>query len=196
MGKAAKTPSRSDRCKKYLGSKPKKDAKQKKKIVARARQAQYKKRKGSKSSGSNSTIDCSKFLNQKGNTRGGSLSSDRSGKCHKQGPVTRNPFFNFLRDYRKKHCGKSVVEIAREGAKEWRSMSEQQKEQYIKSACLAPKTKRKARRCSRKRERGTKRAKRHHSSSQASSSCTSTCSKTAMSRSRSISRTSTGPSTF
>lgn len=82
---------------------------------------------------------CSKFLGRS------SDSGQKGGKCHKQGPVTRNPFFNFLRDYRKKHCGKTAVQIARDGGKEWRSMSEQQKEQYIKSACLAPKTKRKSR---------------------------------------------------
>ncbi|KAK9695047.1 Protamine and protamine like [Popillia japonica] len=93
---------------------------------------------------------CAKFL-------GRSSDGQKGGKCHKPGPVTRNPFLNFLRDYRKKHCGKTVVQIARDGAKEWRCMSEQQKEQYIKSACLAPKKARKSRRRSRTRVRRSKR---------------------------------------
>ncbi|GJQ73197.1 hypothetical protein Trydic_g13580 [Trypoxylus dichotomus] len=90
----------------------------------------------------------------------------QKGKCHKEGPITRNPFFNFLRDYRKKHCGWTVVQIAREGAKEWRRMSEQQKQQYKNSACKAPKIKRRRRS---KRRSGSRCSSRRSSSSRCSS---------------------------
>ena len=54
----------------------------------------------------------------------------KRGKCHKQGPKTRNGFLNFLRDYRKKACGKSMVQIAKEGGRKWRSMKDCEKKKY------------------------------------------------------------------
>lgn len=52
-------------------------------------------------------------------------------RCYRPGIVTRNPFFNFLRDYRKKVCGKSVIQIAVDGARIWNRMSENQKCIYM-----------------------------------------------------------------
>lgn len=64
-------------------------------------------------------------------------------KCARPGRVTRNSFFNFLRDYRRQSCGKSMVTIAKEGARKWKCLSECEKKRYVDMACNAPKMKRK-----------------------------------------------------
>ncbi|XP_017781575.1 PREDICTED: protamine-like [Nicrophorus vespilloides] len=46
------------------------------------------------------------------------------------GPVTRNPFLNFLREYRLSNGNKKVVDIAIEGGKLWRKMDESEKSKY------------------------------------------------------------------
>uniref|UniRef100_A0A1B0CQQ8 HMG box domain-containing protein n=1 Tax=Lutzomyia longipalpis TaxID=7200 RepID=A0A1B0CQQ8_LUTLO len=58
-------------------------------------------------------------------------------KCYRSGPITPNPFFNFLRTFRPQHCGKTIIEIAREGAKLWSSMTPLEKEQYYVQARTA-----------------------------------------------------------
>ncbi|KAK9695040.1 Protamine and protamine like [Popillia japonica] len=60
------------------------------------------------------------------------MNSRNQAKPHRPGRITRNPFLNFLRDYRKNHCNMTVVQIACEGAKEWRAMSDEQKQQYMR----------------------------------------------------------------
>lgn len=55
------------------------------------------------------------------------------------GMITRNPFFNFLRDYRKCHKNVSAKVIAVDGAAEWNGMSEQSKSKYIVQAFHTPK---------------------------------------------------------
>ncbi len=55
------------------------------------------------------------------------------------GKVTRNPFFNFLRDYRRCHKNISAKEIAMDGAEKWRCMSDQGKAKYIVQAFHTPK---------------------------------------------------------
>lgn len=77
----------------------------------------------------------------------GSVKSRKSrAKCARPGRVTRNSFFNFLRDFRKKCCGKSMIQIAREGGRVWRCLKGKEKEKYVQMACSAPKMKRKSHR--------------------------------------------------
>lgn len=55
-------------------------------------------------------------------------------KCYREGKLTRNPFFNYLRLYRKEHCGYTIIEIAKYGAKEWNKMSDCEKWPFIVEA--------------------------------------------------------------
>lgn len=67
------------------------------------------------------------------------------------GEYTRNPFFNYLRQFRKTHCGLSMVEQAVQAGAEWRCMTNEQKQKYIVVAVGIPKRKRRyKRRCKRR----------------------------------------------
>lgn len=55
------------------------------------------------------------------------------------GKVTRNPFFNFLRDHRKCNQNASGKEIAVTGAEKWNCMDEKDKQKYIVQAFRTPK---------------------------------------------------------
>lgn len=55
------------------------------------------------------------------------------------GQVTRNPFFNFLRVFRKCSAGMSGKEIAVKGAEKWNAMDEKDKTKYIVQAFHTPK---------------------------------------------------------
>lgn len=55
------------------------------------------------------------------------------------GKITRNPFFNFLREVRKCHQNESAKEIAVRGAEQWKRMSEKSKAKYIVQAFHTPK---------------------------------------------------------
>ncbi|XP_044763007.1 protamine-like [Coccinella septempunctata] len=70
-------------------------------------------------------------------------------KSCKPGKVTRNAFFNFLREFRVKHCDWPVTKIAVEGAKCWCKMSPCDRKKYLDMARCAPKMKRR-----RKHKRG------------------------------------------
>jgi hypothetical protein len=59
------------------------------------------------------------------------------GEC-KSGKLTRNPFFNFLREIRPTLCGHSVVQVAIEGGKRWRTMTDSQKLTYYQDARKVP----------------------------------------------------------
>lgn len=59
-----------------------------------------------------------------------------------------NPFFNFLRDFRRENSTLSVTEIAIRGAKRWHKMSDQEKRKYYRVTASST---RKARRHRRKR---------------------------------------------
>lgn len=93
------------------------------------------------------------------------------------GKVTRNPFFNFLREFRKKHCGWNAVKVAVAGAKVWCRLDECKKQKFRKLACGAPKMKRRNR-CgkrggrrrgrSRSRRRSCRRRRRRHRSRRSS----------------------------
>jgi hypothetical protein len=56
--------------------------------------------------------------------------------------VTRNSFFNFVREVRRRLCGRPQTEIVQQAAKEWSAMSAQQKMQYQTMARTAKKEKR------------------------------------------------------
>lgn len=55
------------------------------------------------------------------------------------GKVTRNPFLNFLRDFRKCSAGMSAKDIAVQGAEKWNAMEECDKVKYIVQAFRTPK---------------------------------------------------------
>lgn len=57
-----------------------------------------------------------------------------SPKCVRPGPSTRNPYLNFLRQYRKDNCGMTAVELIVNGAKEWKKLTNEQKCKYIAEA--------------------------------------------------------------
>ncbi|XP_039966789.1 uncharacterized protein LOC120778836 isoform X1 [Bactrocera tryoni] len=64
----------------------------------------------------------------------------RNGKCHRpSGTLHRNPYLNFLREFRLRNTGLSAVEIIRRGAREWRNMPKEDKLQFIEEAFYAPK---------------------------------------------------------
>ncbi|XP_017477757.1 PREDICTED: uncharacterized protein LOC108367613 [Rhagoletis zephyria] len=64
----------------------------------------------------------------------------KAGKCQRpSGPLHRNPYLNFLREFRQRNCGLSAVEIIRRGAKEWNNMAKESKLRYIEEAFYAAK---------------------------------------------------------
>uniref|UniRef100_A0A1S4HEU6 HMG box domain-containing protein n=2 Tax=Anopheles gambiae TaxID=7165 RepID=A0A1S4HEU6_ANOGA len=63
--------------------------------------------------------------------------SSSAGVC-KPGKQTRNPYLNFLRDFRRKNCHLPVVEVVRQGAAQWRHMTDEQKLPYVKIAFYTP----------------------------------------------------------
>ncbi|KAH8353612.1 hypothetical protein KR084_012166 [Drosophila pseudotakahashii] len=56
-------------------------------------------------------------------------------KCSKPGPVTNNGYLNFVRSFRKKHCGLKPQELIIEAAKAWSKLSEEKKDRYRRMAC-------------------------------------------------------------
>ncbi|GLV39484.1 hypothetical protein CBL_09629 [Carabus blaptoides fortunei] len=80
------------------------------------------------------------------NSMGQSMSCDspKDGECctkYRPGKITRNPFLNFLREYRKQCCSDSILQVAIDGAKEWNNMTAAEREPYIQQAMCAPKRK-------------------------------------------------------
>lgn len=63
-------------------------------------------------------------------------------KCFRAGVKTRNAYLNFLRDFRKTHCGMTPSQIVIAGAKVWNSMDINCKYKYIAMAVKQPKRKR------------------------------------------------------
>lgn len=51
-------------------------------------------------------------------------------KCARRGRKVRNSFLMFLREYRTKHCGKSMPQLSREAARIWNCMSSSEKGKY------------------------------------------------------------------
>lgn len=55
------------------------------------------------------------------------------------GKVTRNPFFNFLRVFRRCNKNMSAKQLAMDGARKWKTMNEEARAKYIVQAFKAPK---------------------------------------------------------
>ncbi|XP_001656475.2 protamine [Aedes aegypti] len=62
----------------------------------------------------------------------------RRGSTCRPGKKSRNPYINFLREYRKKHCGLHPVEVIRKGAREWNCLNDKQRLPYIRTAFYRP----------------------------------------------------------
>ncbi|RZB39674.1 HMG box and/or DUF1074 domain containing protein [Asbolus verrucosus] len=84
----------------------------------------------------------------------------------KSSVIYRNPFLNFLQDFRKKNIGLTSQEVMQKAAEMWRKMSENEKAPYYEMAKNAPK--RKKRKSGRKRRRA--RRARSYSSQRSTSS--------------------------
>ncbi|XP_039429241.1 protamine-like [Culex pipiens pallens] len=65
--------------------------------------------------------------------------SKRSGgrSCN-PGRRSRNPYINFLRDFRRSHCGLRPVEVIRQGAQAWGRLTEEQRLPYIRESFYHP----------------------------------------------------------
>lgn len=51
--------------------------------------------------------------------------------CMRPGPLTNNGYLNFLREFRKNHCEfSSATELVKAGAKEWNSLTCEEKMGY------------------------------------------------------------------
>ena len=48
-------------------------------------------------------------------------------------PAGRNPYLNFLREFRRTHAGLSAVETVKRGAVEWKNLDKNKKLQYIEA---------------------------------------------------------------
>lgn len=92
-------------------------------------------------------------LNLKSRQERHSSKSKSATSKFKIGPITRNPFLNFLRDMRKAAHGMSITELASRGAELWRKMNAHQKKPYCELAKQAARTKRRRRRHRRRRGR-------------------------------------------
>ncbi|RZC38189.1 HMG box and/or DUF1074 domain containing protein [Asbolus verrucosus] len=79
-----------------------------------------------------------------------------SRKTGKSPPPSRNPFLNFLRDFRKCNTGIGSNQLMKKGGEIWRKMSQAQKLLYFELAKSAPKRKLRGSR-KRKRIRGRRR---------------------------------------
>ena len=87
-------------------------------------------------------------------------SKKKKKRCARPGPVLRNAFLNFLRDFRRTRCGRPMGSISREAAKKWKCMSICRRSKYIKEACrVCPKKKKKKRKRSARNKCGAKRRK-------------------------------------
>ncbi|XP_038112167.1 protamine [Culex quinquefasciatus] len=51
---------------------------------------------------------------------------------------TRNPYFNFLKDFRRENRGLNPNEVIRQGAEEWNQLSEAQRRPFVLEAMNQP----------------------------------------------------------
>ncbi|XP_030241874.1 keratin-associated protein 10-11-like isoform X2 [Drosophila navojoa] len=61
-------------------------------------------------------------------------------KCQKPGPITNNGYLNFLRAYRRKHCGLKPKELVMKAARAWCRLPECKKDYYRRQACRVTKS--------------------------------------------------------
>lgn len=99
-----------------------------------------------------------------------SSQSKTSPKKISSGKLTRNPFLNFLRDFRKSNRHKyDVCELTKRGARLWRGMTDKEKSPYVNLSKRAPKYKRTKKRRRRRRTEKKKKKRRRRSRSRSSS---------------------------
>lgn len=67
---------------------------------------------------------------------------NESSMCHRLGPITRNPFFNYVRHLRETTCAKSITDLAKQAGAEWRKMSDMEKCPFVMEAHRAPRMRR------------------------------------------------------
>lgn len=75
--------------------------------------------------------------------RSGSNTSQRTTNVlgSTQSRITRNPFLNYLRDFRKSNNQKlNMTELAKRAATRWRSMTQNEKSPYVQLSNQVPKT--------------------------------------------------------
>ncbi|KFB39787.1 hypothetical protein ZHAS_00007153 [Anopheles sinensis] len=68
----------------------------------------------------------------------GEPSSRRNAMTCNPGRKSRNPYINYLREFRRQNCHLSAVEVVRQGAERWRKMTDEQKLPYIRTAFYTP----------------------------------------------------------
>lgn len=63
-----------------------------------------------------------------------------SSPCYRLGPVTRNPFLNYMRHLRETTCSPagSILELAKRAGYEWRRMNENDKHPFVMDANRVP----------------------------------------------------------
>lgn len=64
----------------------------------------------------------------------------------KRARLLRNPFLNYVRDFRKGNGNLRATEIASRAAEKWRNMSSEEKSPYCEMARRAPRRRKRARR--------------------------------------------------
>lgn len=67
--------------------------------------------------------------------RGGNIPK-RTGRCLNAGRISRNPYLNFLREFRKNSCGMTAIETVKMGAKAWKSLPKEKKLQYTEQVII------------------------------------------------------------
>uniref|UniRef100_A0A182F4F2 HMG box domain-containing protein n=1 Tax=Anopheles albimanus TaxID=7167 RepID=A0A182F4F2_ANOAL len=70
--------------------------------------------------------------------KAGESSKGRGNGMHNPGRKSRNPYLNFLREFRRQNYHLSAVEVVRRGAAHWRQLTEEQRLPYVRIAFYAP----------------------------------------------------------
>ncbi|ALC39698.1 CG15510 [Drosophila busckii] len=60
-------------------------------------------------------------------------------RCQHPGPITNNGYLNFLRVYRRKHCGLKPNDLVLKAARAWCRLPEHKKDRYRRQACKVTK---------------------------------------------------------
>nr|XP_014092192.1 protamine isoform X2 [Bactrocera oleae] len=89
-------------------------------------------------------MEIQKTMSTRSTTKGNGASKTafyktKTGKCQRpSGTLHRNPYLNFLREFRLRNTDLSAVEIICRGAREWKSMPKEEKLQYIEEKRKPP----------------------------------------------------------
>lgn len=77
----------------------------------------------------------------------------KSSTTEKPSPKYRNPFINFMQEFRKKNAGLTAQEAMQRAAEAWRRMSDAEKAPYQEMARKAPRRRRRRKGRQRRRQR-------------------------------------------